>query len=100
RLGCAKIPDLILRCGNSEQVGDVRVGSGMGLVAEEEKGLVLAVVDFGNPDGSADGAAEVVPANLGAGMGVRAGGVEIFVHPVIVERSMELVGARSHGVAQ
>ena len=69
---CAKIPDLILRRGNSEQVVGGSGSGGMGLEADEEKGLILAVVDLGNPDGSADGAAEVVPSSPGASVGVRA----------------------------
>ena len=41
---------------------------------KEEKGFVPAVVDFGNPDRSADGATVVVLADFRAGVGVRATG--------------------------
>ena len=99
RRGCAKIAGPIGSRGNGDQVAGVGGGGGTGLVVEKEKGLISALVDLGNPDGSAGGAAEVVYSTFVAGVGVRAVGVEGFVGPVIVCGSMELVGARSHGVA-
>src|SRR5262249_29575429 len=76
----------------------VRAGHGTRLEVEEEKGPVLAVVDLRNPDGSANGAAEIVYSTLIAGVRIRAVGIEGFVGPVIVCRSMVLAGAGPHGV--
>ena len=99
RRSCAKIACPIGGRGNSDQVVGVGVGGGTGLVAEEEKGPVFATVDLGDPDGSAGGAAEIVYSTLVAGVRICAVGVEGFVGLVIVGRSMELVGVRSHGEA-
>ena len=60
------------------------------LVVEEEERLVLAVIDFGNADGAAQRAAEIVAAvsrpdqtNAAGVVRKRIAGVQVFVDEVI-----------------
>src|SRR5690606_36095865 len=70
---------------------------------DEEEGLVVAVVDFGNHDGAAKSKSVVVAArqtpdqSVVAVVGERLAGVKRFVDEVVISGAMKLIGARFHG---
>ncbi len=63
------------------------------LIVEEEERLVVAVVELGNPDWAAYGAAKVVLAAARVGIGERPVRVQRFVGQVLIPGAMELIGA-------
>src|SRR5262249_6608975 len=62
-------------------------------VVEREESLVLAVVDFGNPHGPGEGAAEIVFPAERPDIHKRPLRVERFVREVFVSAAMQRVGA-------
>ena len=113
RLGSGRVVDRNQCAGGVDPLGKIALvhlgggnggGGGGGAIAvaepfvrEEEEGLVLAVVDFGNPDGSAGGGAEVVLLVDGLLLVERVGeeavGVEGVVAEEFVHIAVQFVGA-------
>ena len=72
--------------------GPVKAGGRWGpFERREEKRFVFAVVEFGDDDGTAEGEAEDVPAERGAGGQEEVAGVELFGAEIFVSGAFELV---------
>ena len=85
------------------QTDEVRRNVAVHLVVEEEKGSIAAVVELGKDDWTTKVGSEIMAAELRPG--IRPGGstresngcVELLVREVIVQRSVQLIGAGTSG---
>ena len=98
--GVREIAAPLGRGGNGAQIIE-GVVEAQAFVADEEEGLVGAVVELGNPDGSAEGAGEIFHFERGAsnalGIVAEAVGIQRFVAQTILAGAVKPIGAAFTG---